>query len=110
MSLLATLHLRGLVAGHAQGETEDRPALRRGLHPDLAAMGLDYGATDRQAEPHPFLFGGDKRLEEMRLDVWRKAPAGVRDAHLDRTVALQHRLDRELAAPRRLHQDFDCVA
>src|SRR5438132_92256 len=95
---------------HAQGEAEDRAAARPGIDPDPAAMRLDDGPADRQAQLHALALGGDERLEELRGDLGSKPGPCIGDAHFDRLVAVCHGGDLELAAVRAFNHDLDGIA
>ena len=65
---------------------KDRAARRVRLDPNAAAMRLDDGARNRQADAHALPLGGDKWLEQLLGDFRRDAGAGVghADPHHDR--------------------------
>src|SRR5437868_239242 len=101
---------RLLVLCRAQGEAEDRAAARPGIDPDPAAMRLDDGPADRQAQSHALALGGDERLEELRGDLGSKPGSGIGDAHFDRLLAACHGGDLELATLRGFDHGLDGVA
>src|SRR5262249_61554966 len=70
-SMTWTMDLSGgiaeiLPARGPYGEPKDRSAGGIGLHRDLAAVGLDNGAADRQADTHAVALVGEEGLEELR--------------------------------------------
>ena len=54
-----------LACDRGQGEGEHRSAAGIGADRDAAAMRLDDGARDRQADAHALPLGGDERLEQL---------------------------------------------
>src|SRR6266481_9156017 len=89
----------------AQGEAEDRAAARPRIDPDPAAMRLDDGPADRQAQSHALALGRDERLEELRGDFGSKPGPGIGDAHFDRLVGVRHGCDLQLATVRAFDHD-----
>src|SRR5215510_9087222 len=92
-----------LPVDRAQREAKDRAAGRIGLHPDVAAMRLDDGARDRQADPHAMPLGGEERLEQLRSRLFRNAVSGVGHADGDHAVLAGSGGHDELAPGRLLH-------
>src|SRR5262249_60797000 len=65
-----------VLLGHGpQREAEDRPAGGVGLRVDMAAVGLDDGAGDRQTDPHALTLVGHERLETPGHTPPREPPA-----------------------------------
>jgi CheY-like chemotaxis protein len=54
------------------------PARGVGLDPEAAAMRLDDGAADREADPHPGLLGGDEGLEQPQRSSRRELTVATR--------------------------------
>src|SRR5437763_6614827 len=90
-----------------QCELEYRASVPRALAPDSAAMRLDDGPADRQADTHAGLLGRDERLEQLRRHGLADSRASVPDADRDEALrlrgardgqrahrAIDHRLDR----------------
>src|SRR5262249_25298037 len=99
-----------VLLGHGpQREAEDRPAGGVGLRVDMAAVGLDDGAGDRQTDPHALTPVGHARLEQLRHHRRRDPRAGVGDADGDHAVLAGSRRNDELAWLRVFHR-LDRVA
>src|SRR5262252_9895574 len=113
-SMTWTMDLSGGIAeilpgGGPYREPKDRSAGGIGLHRDLAAVGLDNGAADRQADTHAVALVGDEGLEELRDQFLRDPGPGVGHADCDHFVVADCGGNDELASLRRLH-GFDGVA
>src|SRR6266516_561111 len=86
-----------------QREAKDRSPHGIGLHHDLAAVGFDNGAADRQTDTHAGALVGDKGLEQLRHQFLRDPGAGVSHADGDHIVVGGRHGNNELAPLRRLH-------
>src|SRR6516225_8943389 len=86
------LPVRGLYS-----EPKDRSASGIGLYRHLAAVGLDNGAADRQADTHAVALVGDEGLEELRHQFRRDSRAGVDHADGDHVVFVGRRGNDEFA-------------
>src|SRR5688572_17582390 len=77
-------------------------------------MGVDDRSANRQAQPHALCLGGLERLEQLGLDLRRKARAGIRDGDL-RQRSIGARLhgdgrDQHMPRWRALRHGFNAVA
>ncbi len=86
-----------------QREAKDRSPHGIGLHHDLAAVGFDNGAADRQTDTHAVALVGDKGLEQLRHQLRRDSGPGIGHADEDHIVVAGCRGNNELASLRRLH-------
>src|SRR6478752_514421 len=94
-----------LLLGHRpQREAKSRAASGVGVRSDVAAMGLDDGAGNRQADAHTMALVGDEGLEQMRSYVRRNPRAGVSNADGEHAILVGGGRNRELAPVRRLHR------
>src|SRR5688572_26532111 len=81
-----------------QSELENRPARQRLLHRQFAAVSLDDGSADRQANPQPAWFGAVESIEDVSEAGWIHARAGILDRDADIRVD-EFGADRELSRP-----------
>src|SRR5712671_6030455 len=83
------------------------PALR--LRPSSPSMSIDDRLANRQANPHSFLLGRDKGLEETANNFRRQSGSRIRNNEFRVVVVHACRLDREFTPRNSLHR-LDAIA